>query len=99
MQPASTAPPAAPPASGRAIAILVLAIVGLLCCPLTAPVAWVMGQMELKAIAAGAAPQADQSLAQIGMVLGILGTVLLAFGLLWIFLFGGLAALNVFLNR
>ncbi|HEV8630442.1 MAG TPA: hypothetical protein VGV61_09005 [Thermoanaerobaculia bacterium] len=99
MQPASPAPPAAAPASGRAIAILVLAIAGLLCCPLTAPVAWVMGQMELKAVAAGTAPQANQSLAQIGMVLGILGSVLLAFGLLWVFLFGGLAALSVFFHR
>lgn len=76
-----------------------LAIAGLVCCPLTAPIAWVMGQGELKAIQRGAAPVANQSLAQIGMVLGIVGTVLLAFGLLWIFAFGGLAAMGVLLNR
>lgn len=91
--------PAAAGASGKAIAILVLAIVGLVCCPATAPVAWVMGQQEIRAVQRGEAPAANYSLAQIGMVLGILGTVMLAFGLLWIFAFGGLAALSVLLNR
>src|SRR5437016_2659665 len=87
--------PAAGPekATGKAIAILVLAVVGLVCCQLTAPVAWVLGQQELRAIARGEAPAANHSLAQIGMVLGILGTVLLAFGLLWVFAMGGLAAM------
>ena len=33
-----------------------------------------------------------------GMVLGVLGTVLLAFGLLWVFAFGGLAAMSVLLH-
>ena len=86
-------------ATGRAITVLVLAIVGLVCCPLTAPIAWVMGQSELGAVRRGAAPAANESLAQIGMVLGILGTVLFGFFLLWIFAFGGLAALGVLLNQ
>lgn len=91
--------PAAAGATGKAIAILVLAIVGLVCCPLTAPVAWVMGHQEIKAVQRGAAPAANHSLAQIGMVLGILGTVMLAFVMLWVFAFGGLAALSVLLNQ
>src|SRR5687768_15122966 len=81
-------------ATGKAIAILVLAIVGLVCCPVTAPIAWVMGQSELAAVRRGAAPAANEALAQIGMVLGILGTVLFVFVLLWVFAFGGLAALS-----
>jgi hypothetical protein len=91
--------PAAAGATGRAITILVLAIVGLVCCPLTAPVAWVMGRQEVKAVQRGEAPAANHSLAQIGMVLGIIGTVMLAFGLLWLFALGGMAALSVLLNR
>jgi hypothetical protein len=77
----------------------VLAIVGLVCCPLTAPIAWVMGQQEIKAIRRGAAPAANHSLAQIGMVLGIIGSLLFAFGLLWVFAFGGLAALSVLFSQ
>jgi hypothetical protein len=102
-----TVPPPGPPAAGttasgatsKGITILVLGIAGLVCCQLTAPVAWVLGHGELEAIQRGAAPVANQSVAQIGMVLGILGTVLLAFGLLWVFAFGGLAALSILRNR
>jgi hypothetical protein len=92
---AATAPGAA---TGKGIAILVLGIVGLACCQLTAPIAWVLGHQELKAIQAGLAPPANYALAQIGMILGVLGTVLLAFGLLWMFAFGGLAAMGVLLH-
>src|SRR6266498_1832570 len=91
--------PATASASGKAITILVLGIVGLLCCNLTAPVAWALGHQTLRDIRLGLAPPQDHSLVQIGMVLGILGTVLLAFVFLWIFFFGGLAMLNVLLHR
>jgi hypothetical protein len=94
---AAAGPPVA--ATSKGIAILVLGIVGLACCPLTAPVAWVLGRQELQAIRAGLAPPGNHALAQIGMVLGVLGTVLLAFGLLWVFAFGGLAALSGLLNH
>ena len=103
MQPEHT--PAAPPpppggsATGRATTVLVLAIIGLLCCPVTSPLAWWMGAQELKAIRRGESPQANQAAAQIGMILGILGTALFAFFLLWIFAFGGLAALSILLNQ
>jgi hypothetical protein len=104
VQPPSGHPPplpasAAAGATGKAITIVVLGIVGLVCCPLTGPVAWVMGAQEIKAVQRSEAPAANQSLAQIGMVLGILGTVMLAFGLLWVFAFGGLAALSVLLDQ
>ena len=98
-------PPAPPPgapaagASGRAVTILVLGVVGLLCCNLTAPVAWVLGWLELRDIRQGTAPPQDQSFAQIGMVLGIVGTVLLVFALLWMFAFGGLAMMSMLLQN
>jgi hypothetical protein len=87
------------PTTGRATTILVLSIVGLLCCPMTSPVAWWLGVQELGAIRRGDSPPANQAAAQIGMILGILGTGLLAFLLLWVFAFGGLAALSILLNR
>lgn len=85
--------------SGAATTVLVLAIVGLLCCPATSPVAWLLGARELAAIRRGESPVANQAPAQVGMVLGILGSALLAFLLLWVFAFGGLAALSILLNR
>jgi hypothetical protein len=100
--PYSPAPPGGPPAgaaTGRATTVLVLAIVGLLCCPITSPLAWWMGAQELKAIRRGESPPANQPASQIGMILGVLGTALLAFFLLWIFAFGGLAALSILLNQ
>ena len=105
-EPPSYPPPAPPPpggaggpASGRATTVLVLAIIGLLCCPMTSPVAWWMGAQELKAIRRGESAAANQAAAQIGMILGILGSALLAFFLLWICAFGGLAALSILLNQ
>ena len=86
-------------ATGRATMVLVLAVVGLLCCPLTSPIAWWLGAQELAAIRRGESPAGNQAAAQIGMILGILGSALLAFFLLWIFAFGGLAALSLLLNR
>ena len=86
-------------ATGSATTILVLSIVGLLCCPMTSPVAWILAARELKAIRRGESPVANQAAAQIGLVLGILGTALFAFFLLWIFAFGGLAALSILLNQ
>ena len=101
LPPPPVGPPAAggTPATGRAITILVLGILGLLCCNLLSPVAWVMGHGELRDIRAGQAPPQDYSLAQIGMVLGILGSLLLAFALLWLFALGGMATLGVLLDR
>ena len=101
MDPMVLPPPGAPPAapaSSRAVTILVLGIVGLICCNLTAPVAWVMGVRELRDIRGGLAPPQDHAFAQIGMVLGILGTLLFVFFLLWVFAFGGLAMLSVLLH-
>lgn len=70
---------------------LILGILGIVCCGLLAPVAWVMGSSELKAIKAGTSPAAGEGLAKAGMILGIIGTVLLVLTFLWIFFAGGLA--------
>jgi len=91
-------PPPPPPidakASGRATTSLILGILGFVCCQLCAPFAWYMGNQEVKAIKAGTSPAAGQGLATAGMILGIIGTVLLILGLVWVVFFGGIAMLG-----
>ncbi len=82
--------------NNRPMITLVLGIVGIICCGLAAPVAWYMGKQELAAIAAGQAAREGEQLAKIGMILGIIGTVLLALTLIWIFFAGGMAFLSAF---
>ncbi|MPY86321.1 MAG: hypothetical protein GEU99_00185 [Luteitalea sp.] len=97
--PPTTAPP--PPGvartegggSNRAVIALVLGVLGLVCCYPLGPVAWYLGNEELKAIQAGVVPDTNRVVAQIGMILGVIGTILLGLALLWIFFLGGLAAL------
>ncbi len=66
------------PASSRAIWALVLGILGFLLCGLLSPFAWWLGAMELRDIRDGLAPVSGQGLATAGVVLGIIGTILLA---------------------
>jgi len=89
-----TSPATTPSASSRATTALVLGILGFLCCQFCAPFAWYIGNQELKAIKAGASPVANQGYATAGMVLGIIGSIFLVLGLLWILFFGGMAILS-----
>ncbi|MDI6784236.1 MAG: DUF4190 domain-containing protein [bacterium] len=86
-------------ASSKAIAALVLGILGIACCGLCAPFAWVIGSAELKQIKAGLSSQAGKGFAQAGMIMGIIGTILLILtivGMLIYFLFFvGLAATHM----
>lgn len=56
-----------------------------------APIAWYLGNQELQRIARGESPAANEGMARAGMILGIIGTVLLALGLHWVVFFGGLS--------
>lgn len=62
-----------------ALVALVLGIVGLAAVPVLGPVAWVMGSNALKEIDARPGVYANRQHAVAGRVLGIVGTVLLAF--------------------
>jgi hypothetical protein len=101
----SYSPPPPPPssaaasASGQAITALVLGILGVTCCGLLAPVAWYLGQAELAAIREGRSPGAGQGLATAAKILGIIGTILLVFWVIWIFLWGGMAVLQGIAHR
>ncbi len=79
---------------GNSTLILVLGIVGLLCCNLLGPVVWYMGKQELQGIAEGRINAANEGTAKAGMILGMIGTAFLIFGILWIFFFGGMALLG-----
>jgi hypothetical protein len=101
----SYSPPPPPPtsasasASGQAITALVLGILGVICCGLLAPVAWYLGQAELAAIREGRSPVAGQGLAMAAKILGIIGTIFLVLGLVWIFFWGGMAVLQGLSHR
>jgi hypothetical protein len=98
-------PPPPPPvqvsasASNQAITALVLGILGLICCSFAAPVAWYFGQTELRAIREGRAPAAGEGMAMAGKILGIIGTIILVFGLIWALFFGGMAVIQGLAHR
>ncbi len=97
------ASPAAASASREAVTALVLGILGVVCCGFVAPVAWYLGQNELRAIRDGRASAAGEGMAMAGKILGMIGTALLGIGLivgmLWTLFFGGMAALQGLTNR
>ncbi len=78
----------------RGTTVLVLGIVGVVCCQLCAPIAWYLGADELKRIAAGQAPASGENSARVGKILGIIGSILFVLSLLWIFFAGGMAVLQ-----
>lgn len=87
--------------SSQAITALVIGLIGIMTCcgTVLSPVAWYLGSQEQKAIREGRSPAAGESLAKIAVVLGIVGTAVLALLILWIFLMGGLAVISGVLNR
>jgi hypothetical protein len=101
MSVASLPPPPAPPqsASSQAVTAFVLGLLGLTCCPLVGPVAWYLGKQEAAAIAAGRSPASGEGIAKAGFILGILGSIYLAGGLLWMFFLGGMAFLSALFNH
>ena len=86
--------------SSQAITALILSLLGFTtCCHLLSPIAWYLGWQEEKAIREGRAPKQGEVLAKVAKILGIIGTLLLAFFLLWVFFLGGLAVLSAMANR
>ena len=99
--PPPVAPAAVEKASSKAVASLVLGIVGVICCGFLAPVAWILAAQERKAIAEGKSPTAGSGLATAGFILGIVGTVLLILVVIVFFLqllIGGLSLLPAILG-
>jgi uncharacterized membrane protein YjgN (DUF898 family) len=89
---AMTQPPQFPsesgayPESSQATTVLVLGILGVVVCGILAPIAWAMGNTELEAIDTGRRPPENRGTANAGRILGIIGTVLLAIGIIFVIL-------------
>ena len=93
----SSIPPAPPPVppggfptsqypeSSNALLALILSIANFIVCPVLAPIAWVIASKELRAIDAGRRDPTKRDQANAGRILGIIGTVLLALGIVFIF--------------
>jgi hypothetical protein len=80
--------------SSKAVMAVVFGVLGLFCCGLLAPVAWYLGNEELRFIEQGRLPDTNRGMAQVAKILGIIGTVLLVLALMWMLLFGGMATIG-----
>ena len=67
---------------GRGGLALLLGLVGLFAFPPVAPAAWIVGRNEVRAVDAGRRHPRGRALGQAGLVLGVVGTVVLAFWML-----------------
>lgn len=81
----------------RGTLILVLGILGIILCQPLGIAAWIMGNGDLKEIAAGTMDPAGKDLTNIGRILGIIATVFLIIGLVLavLMIVGGLGAAAV----
>ena len=74
-------------AQSKATMILVFGILGIVCCGLLAPVAWYMGQNDVRMIEAGQLPASTLWTAKAGMICGMVGTGILALYVLVVMLY------------
>ena len=72
----------APPDHQQAVLVLVLGILGLVLCQLSAPVAWVMGNRVVAEIDASNGQLGGRSTANAGRICGIVGTCIIGLALL-----------------
>lgn len=71
------------PEQSNAVTALVVSLIGLLVCSgLLCPIGWYIGGEEVKAIDAGRRDPSNRGMAQAGRIIGIVGSVLLALGIL-----------------
>jgi hypothetical protein len=66
--------------------VLVLGILGLVFCQILGPFAWVMGNKAIAAIDAGRANPSERTNANVGRILGIIGTVYLVIIMVFVLL-------------
>jgi hypothetical protein len=75
------------PTSSRAVTALVLGILGIVFCPLAAPVAWAIGREAEQQIDASGGALDGRGLATAGKITGIIGAVMLVLYVLAFVLF------------
>ncbi len=71
-----------PPDHPKAATVLILGILSFALCQVLAPFAWVIGRRTLREIDASGGRWGARSQVQVGYVLGIVGSILLALGVL-----------------
>lgn len=80
----------------RGTLILVLGILGLVCCLICGIIAWILGSTDLKEMDAGRMDPSGRGLTQAGKICGIISVVLgiagFIFSILWFVLLGAGAA-------
>ena len=70
----------------RGVVVLVLGILGLVCCLICGIVAWVMGNADLAEMDAGTMDPEGRGLTQAGKICGIVSVILNVIGLvIWLF--------------
>lgn len=79
--------------------ILALGILGLVCCFICGIIAWVMGNNDLKEMAAGRMDPSGQGMTQAGRICGMISVILLIIGFVIGLLFMSLGILTSFSNR
>lgn len=75
--------PSVPANHPRAVTILVLGILGLVCCGVLGIVAWVMGNTALREIDASGGRIGGRGMVQAGRICGIVATALMILGILF----------------
>ena len=65
----------------RGVLILVFGILGITVCGIFGPIAWIMGNADLNEIRAGTMDPSGEQLTNIGRILGMIGTILIVFGM------------------
>jgi hypothetical protein len=91
--PPAAPPPSAPGSSSKAVIALVLGILSILCFGFLAGIpAIFVGKSELKDIDEGRSLESNRTLAKVGYILGIVGTVLSCIGAL---IYAGIIAMAI----
>ncbi|WP_211675595.1 DUF4190 domain-containing protein [Ornithinibacter aureus] len=78
----------------KGMTVLILGILGIVCCSPLGIVAFVMGNTALKEIDAQPGRYGNRQIVQIGRILGIVSMVLLVLSLIWFLFLGGMAVLS-----
>ena len=79
--------------------ILALGILGLVCCFICGIIAWVMGNNDLKEMAAGRMDPSGQGMTQAGKICGMISVILQIVGFVLWFLLMGLGIVSGFAQR
>ncbi len=73
------------PESSNALLALILSIANFFVCPILGPIAWFIAGKELEGIEAGRRDPSKRDQANAARILGMIGTALLALGVIFVF--------------